>query len=95
MRAHIEWLTREIGVLRVGSRFFEYGDPYEASCTVYRGQYPGSKTMILGFTSTVPFTREMRRAIRKVLVEAAITNVIWERVKPGELGTYIKAREHE
>lgn len=95
MKAGIEWFTSEVGVLRVGSCFNEYGDPYEASGTVFRPKPPCSKTTIMGFTSQVKFTRQMRRAIEIALADEGITDVIWERRKTDSNSIHIQARREK
>lgn len=83
MKAHVQWVTNKIGVLRVGAKFVNYGDPFEASCTIVR-DIDGYKDecKVLGFTShSQHFTKEMWVAIRDCLHENGIKKAHYERVK--------------
>ena len=71
MKAEVEWIT---GVLRVGTRYQRYGDPYEFSCTVVK---KGDKVELIGGVGTV--TRSMWKAIRKTFFSDGITDAYWDR----------------
>lgn len=78
MRAHVEWLTDKIGIIRGGYDFKEYGDDFEFSCTLVRH---GPLGELKGMSGKLPLSAV--KAIRDVLEAEAIFDVQWERRKNG------------
>lgn len=77
MKAHIEALSDSIWLIRVGSKFETFGDPYEAVCTfVKTGPTFG---MVVGLAGS--FNRQSYQAIKKALVDCGIEKAVWERIK--------------
>jgi hypothetical protein len=72
--AHIEWTT---GILRMGRRFEEWGDPYEFACTVIR---EGDTVTFMGAAAecSMSIVAERQR-IREMLEPLGITKVRWTR----------------
>lgn len=75
MRADVEWV---VGVVRAGSQFKKYGDPYEFSCTVIRR---GEVAEIVGASGR--FDRSIYESVRAALLAEGITEAIWERKNSG------------
>lgn len=75
MKANVEWV---VGVIRAGSQFETFGDPFEFSCTVLRR---GEEAEVIGASGR--FSREAYRAIRDALVAVGIRRVIWDRKRMG------------
>ena len=82
MGAHIEWIRTDVGILRCGSSFIEYGDKYDFACTVDVSQgtaeFKGGISEIM-----VNFVRE-RDYIRKCLQDAGVLEVLWTRKREGQ-----------
>ena len=81
MKAHVQWLSYKIGLVRVGENFREFGDSYEIVCTVLRS---GDSCHIIGMAGKAgTFNREAFRAIRDALAEEGVFSATWERLKAG------------
>lgn len=77
MRAHLNRLSDEIWLIRIGEKFEVFGDPYEAVCTFIKtGPDSGRLVGLAGV-----FNKRSFLAIRESLISAGITKVEWERVK--------------
>lgn len=81
MKAHVQWLTKKIGILRVGKNFSDYGDQYDTSCVVVRK--PGKSCSIMGLCGQ--YDKATRHAIKAALNENNIFTASWERIKPGKV----------
>lgn len=66
-----------IYVLRVHEDGGQLGDPYYASCTVLR--IGDASCELIGYSSRIRHTAQMRRAVFKALREAGFDLVGWER----------------
>jgi hypothetical protein len=78
MGAQIEWLS---GIMRLGSHFHAYGDPYDLICGVVR---KGDTIAFIGASSEaiVNIIRE-RDNIRAILKPLGIQWVTWSRMRNG------------
>lgn len=75
MKAHLEPTHY---ILRTGSKFEKYGDPYEFACTVIR---IGDTGFIFGAAGAL--SAEIRQAVREELKAHGITHVEWSRIQTG------------
>ena len=82
MGSHIEWIRADVGILRCGSRFREYGDKYDFACTVDKigaeVEFKGGVSDIL-----VNFFRE-RNSIRELLKSVGVMSACWIRKEDGK-----------
>jgi hypothetical protein len=78
MGAQIEWLS---GVMRLGSNFHVYGDPYELICGVVR---KGNEIAFIGAShNTVANLIRERDSLRTILQPLGIKWVTWSRLRNG------------
>lgn len=83
MAGHVEWLTADVGILRLGGA---YGEPYDWACVVQRGEH-GTVTLH-GLAGTM--TRAHWRAGMRVLSAEGFTRLrFYRRDAKGEM------RRHE
>jgi len=82
MGVYTEWLTDSIGILRIGSKFCEFGDSYDLACTVIK---KGEDTLEIKGASTSFFTNIVveRDNLRSILKPIGILWVTWNRIKDG------------
>ena len=78
MGAHIQWLNQEysyMGIVRAGSEFSEYGDPYEFSFVVI---VQGDTAHLVGGTGKL--TKKLADEIATTLAkEEELKYITWER----------------
>jgi hypothetical protein len=85
MGANIEWITPDIGILRLGENFTTHltYDPYQFTCVVVlRGQRAIFKA---GFSDSYVNIVKEHNNVRQLLIPKGIKYAHWERVVNGKL----------
>lgn len=81
MKAGVEWLSDEIGIVRCGAEFSEFGDPFDLAFTIKR---TGDECEIKGLAAN-KLSSAAACAIREALLEQGIKRATWERKKTGKI----------